>query len=32
MNPKIEHFFENATRWNEEFNLLREIVRGNKTL
>ncbi|WP_343566980.1 DUF1801 domain-containing protein [Sphingobacterium sp.] len=32
MNLKIEHFFENATRWNEEFNLLREIVRGNKTL
>lgn len=32
MNLKIEHFFENATRWNEEFNLLREIVRDNKTL
>ena len=32
MNLKIEHFFENATRWNEEFNLLREIIRENKTL
>lgn len=32
MNLKIEHFFENATRWKEEFNLLREIVRDNKTL
>ncbi len=32
MDLKIEHFFENATRWKEEFNLLREIVRDNKTL
>lgn len=32
MNLKAEHFFENAKKWKEEFNLLREIVRDNKTL
>ena len=32
MNPKAEHFFENAKKWNEEFNLLREIVIENQSL
>lgn len=32
MNPKAEHFFENAKRWNEEFNLLREIIIENQSL
>jgi uncharacterized protein YdeI (YjbR/CyaY-like superfamily) len=31
MNPKAEHFFENAKKWNEEFNLLREIVIENQS-
>jgi len=26
MNPKVDFFFENATQWKEEFELLREIV------
>lgn len=32
MNLKAAHFFENASRWNEEFNLLRKIVTENKAL
>lgn len=32
MNLKAEHFFENAKKWNEEFNLLREIVTENQSL
>ncbi|MDM1296424.1 YdeI/OmpD-associated family protein [Sphingobacterium sp. N143] len=32
MNLKTEHFFENSKQWNEEFNLLREIVRENQSL
>ena len=32
MNLKAEHFFENAKKWNEEFNLLREIVIENQSL
>jgi uncharacterized protein YdeI (YjbR/CyaY-like superfamily) len=32
INLKAEHFFENAKRWNEEFNLLREIVVENQSL
>lgn len=32
MNLKAEHFFENAKKWNEEFNLLREIVIENHSL
>lgn len=32
MNLKAAHFFENASRWNEEFNLLRKIVIENKAL
>jgi len=31
-NLKAEHFFENTKRWNEEFNLLREIVVENQSL
>lgn len=32
MNLKAEHFFENAKKWNEEFNLLREVVIENQSL
>ncbi|MDF2478519.1 MAG: hypothetical protein K0S24_4002 [Sphingobacterium sp.] len=32
MNLKAEHFFENAKKWNEEFNLLREIVIENQSV
>lgn len=32
MNLKAEHFFENAKKWNEEFILLREIIRENQAL
>lgn len=32
MNLKLEHFFEKAGKWQEEFNLLREIVGENKLL
>lgn len=32
INLKAEQFFENTKRWNEEFNLLREIVLENQSL
>ncbi|WP_398456007.1 YdeI family protein [Sphingobacterium thalpophilum] len=32
MNVEAAHFFENSSRWNEEFNLLREIVLQNPLL
>ncbi|MCW8311770.1 YdeI/OmpD-associated family protein [Sphingobacterium sp. InxBP1] len=32
MNVEAAHFFENSNRWNEEFNLLREIVLQNPLL
>jgi len=32
MNEKVEQFFAIPTRWQEEFHLLREIIRGNKSL
>lgn len=32
MNLQVEHFFEKAGKWQEEFNLLREIVIENKLL
>jgi len=32
MNEQIERFFEKEGRWQEEFQLLREIVRENKSL
>ncbi|MEI2272709.1 YdeI/OmpD-associated family protein [Sphingobacterium sp. ML3W] len=32
MNLKAQHFFENSKKWNEEFNLLREIVVENQSL
>lgn len=32
MNLKATHFFEHAKKWNEEFNLLREIVTENQSL
>lgn len=32
MNVEAAHFFENSSRWNEKFNLLREIVLQNPLL
>ncbi len=32
MNVEAAHFFKNSSRWNEEFNLLREIVLQNPLL
>lgn len=32
MNEQIERFFEKEGRWQEEFQLLREIVRENRSL
>lgn len=32
MNEQAERFFEKAGKWSEEFQLLREIVRENKSL
>lgn len=32
MNMKAEQFFDKAGKWKEEFHLLREIVRENKSL
>ncbi|MDR6785186.1 uncharacterized protein YdeI (YjbR/CyaY-like superfamily) [Pedobacter africanus] len=32
MNLQVEHFFEKAGKWQEEFNLLREIVIENQLL
>lgn len=32
MNAQAEHFFEKAKKWSEEFQLLREIIRENKSL
>src|SRR5690606_13639592 len=32
MNVKAEQFFDKAGKWKEEFHLLREIVRENKSL
>ncbi len=32
MNAQAEHFFEKAQKWQEEFHLLREIIRENKSL
>ena len=32
MNEQVEAFFKNAKKWKEEFLLLREIVRENKSL
>jgi uncharacterized protein YdeI (YjbR/CyaY-like superfamily) len=32
MNEQVERFFESSKRWNEEMNVLREIVIENKLL
>ncbi|MCO5249349.1 MAG: DUF1801 domain-containing protein [Chitinophagales bacterium] len=32
MNARSERFFEKSQKWNEEYNLLREIILENKTL
>lgn len=32
MNPQIEHFFEKESKWKEEYNLLREIIRQENVL
>lgn len=32
MDTQAEQFFEKAKKWNEEFNLLREIVSENKSI
>ncbi|QNL52588.1 YdeI/OmpD-associated family protein [Olivibacter sp. SDN3] len=32
MNTQAERFFEKAKKWKEEFHLLREIIRENKSL
>ena len=32
MNAQAEQFFEKANQWSEEFQLLREIIRENKSL
>ena len=32
MNNQVQQFFGQATKWREEFNLLREIVTENKLL
>src|SRR5690606_19358235 len=32
MNEQVERFFEDVQKWNEEMNLLREIVLENKLL
>lgn len=32
MNAQSERFFEKASKWREEYNLLREIILENKLL
>ncbi|SKB38228.1 Uncharacterized conserved protein YdeI, YjbR/CyaY-like superfamily, DUF1801 family [Parapedobacter luteus] len=32
MNEQVERFFEKTGKWSEEFQLLREIIRENKSL
>lgn len=32
MNTAVAHFFENAKKWNEEFLLLRDIIKENTSL
>lgn len=32
MNEQVEQFFVKPGKWQEEFHLLREIIRGNKSL
>jgi len=32
MNTQVEHFFEKAQKWQAEFQLLRDIIRENKSL
>lgn len=32
MNEQVEQFFDKAKKWKDEFHLLREIVRQNKSL
>ncbi|MCO5238245.1 MAG: YdeI/OmpD-associated family protein [Chitinophagaceae bacterium] len=32
MNAQAEQFFKNSRKWNEEYNLLREIILENKSL
>ena len=32
MNAQAEQFFEKSKKWNEEYNLLREIILENKSL